>query len=308
MVAAKVCAGNALELIGNTPLLKLNKIVPAGSADVFAKLEFFNPGGSVKDRIAFWMVEEAERSGILRSGATIVEPTSGNTGIGLALVGAVKGYKVMIIMPDTMTIERRRLLSLYGAEVILTPGADGMRGAIKKAQELLKTVEGAFMPHQFENPLNPEAHRIFTAPEILKQTAGGIDAFVCGVGTGGTITGVGEVLKKKVKGVKIYAVEPASSAVLSGGPPGQHKIQGIGAGFIPKVLNREIIDEVITVEDKDAFEICEALSKQEGVLAGVSSGAACWASLKVAAELGKGKRVVTIFPDSGERYLSLKST
>lgn len=297
---------NILELIGNTPMVRLNKIVPSGSADIFAKLESFNPGGSVKDRICLSMVEDAEAKGLLRPGATIVEPTSGNTGIGLAMVGAVKGYKVILVMPETMSIERRFILNSYAAEVVLTPGIDGMEGAVKKAEEILKNTPNSFMPQQFKNPANPDVHRRTTAREILEQAEGKIDAFVAGVGTGGTITGVGEVLKKELQQVKIYAVEPATSAVLSGKEAGPHKIQGIGAGFIPEVLNRKIIDEIITVTDNDAFVTSKRLAKEEGIFVGISAGAACWAALKVAKLLGKGKKVVTVFPDTGERYFSME--
>lgn len=297
---------NILELIGDTPLVRLTRIVPSGYSDIFAKLESFNPGGSVKDRICLRMVEDAEAKGLLKLGATIVEPTSGNTGIGLAMVGAVKGYKVILVMPETMSIERRFILSSYGAEVVLTSGIEGMAGAVKKAEEIIKKIPNSFMPQQFTNPVNPEVHRKTTAREILEQTEGRLDAFVAGVGTGGTITGVGEVLKKELTQVRIYAVEPATSAVLSGKEPSPHKIQGIGAGFIPKVLNRKIIDEVITVTDDDAFQTSKRLAKEEGIFVGISAGAACWASLKVARSFGKRKRVVTIFPDTGERYFSVE--
>ena len=297
---------SVLELIGNTPLVKLNKIIASGSADIFAKLESFNPGGSVKDRICLNMIEDAEKKGALKPGATIVEPTSGNTGIGLAIVGAVKGYKVILVMPETMSVERRYILTSFGAEIVLTPGPEGMGGAVKKAEEISKAMPDSFMPQQFNNPANPEIHRRTTAREILEQAGSDIDAFVAGVGTGGTITGVGEALKKVIPQVKIYAVEPSASAVLSGKPKGPHKIQGIGAGFIPIVLNRNIIDEIITVADNDAFNTSQRLSKEEGIFVGISAGAACWAALKVAASLGKGKKVVTVFPDTGERYLSMR--
>lgn len=296
---------NVSELIGNTPLVRLNRIVPEGDAEVFAKLEFFNPGGSVKDRIALSMIETAEKEGKLKPGGTIIEPTSGNTGIGLALISAAKGYKCILTMPESMSLERIYILKSYGAEVILTPAVEGMSGAIKKAAELLKKTKGAFMPQQFTNPANPEIHRRATAREIIEATDGKIDAFVAGVGTGGTITGVGEVLKKEIPGIMIYAIEPASSAVLSGKGPGPHKIQGIGAGFVPDVLNRKIIDEVITIEDDEAFNGSKRLAKEEGLFVGISAGAALQASLKVAKKLGKGKRVVTVFPDTGERYFSM---
>jgi len=297
---------NVLELIGNTPMVKLNKIVDDDMAEIYAKLESFNPGGSVKDRICLSMIEDAEKKGILKPGSVVVEPTSGNTGIGLAMICAVKGYRCIITMPESMSLERIYILKSYGAEVVLTPAIEGMQGAIKKAEEIVKKTKNSFMPQQFENPANPEIHRRTTAKEILEATDGELDAFVAGVGTGGTITGVGEVIKKVNPKVKIVAVEPAGSAVLSGKKPGPHKIQGIGAGFIPKVLNREIIDEIITVEDDQAFQTAKLLAKQEGLFVGISSGAACFAALKVARNLGKGKRVVVIFPDTGERYFSME--
>ncbi len=299
-------ADNVLELIFNTPIVKLNKIVEKDMAEIYAKLEMFNPGGSVKDRIAFSMIEDAEKKGIIKPGATIIEPTSGNTGIGLAMVCAVKGYRCILTMPESMSLERIYILKSYGAEVVLTPAIEGMEGAIKKAKEILKKTKNAFMPQQFSNSANPKIHRETTANEILEAMQNKIDAFVAGVGTGGTITGVGEVLKKKVQNIKIVAVEPASSAVLSGKPPGPHKIQGIGAGFIPEILNREVIDEIITVEDNEAFQTSKLLAKQEGLFVGISSGAACFAALKVAKNLGKGKRIVVIFPDTGERYFSIE--
>lgn len=291
-------------MIGLTPIVRLQNIVPGNDADVFAKLEFFNPGGSIKDRIALKMIEDAEREGLLKKDSIILEPTSGNTGIGLALVGASKGYKVVLVMPDTMSIERRKLLKALGAELILTPGAKGMKGAIDKVNEMVAENRNFFVPQQFENPSNPQAHRETTAEEILQQMNGDIDAFVSGVGTGGTITGVGEILKLRIKNIKVIAVEPASSPVLSGGKPGPHKIQGIGAGFIPKILNRDIIDGIIQVTDMEAMKTSRLLAKKEGILAGISSGAALFAALKVAKELGKGKKVVVILPDTGERYLS----
>lgn len=299
-------AKNVLELIGRTPMVRLNKIVGKGSAEILAKLESFNPGGSVKDRICLSMIKDAEERGLLKPGATIIEPTSGNTGIGLAMVAAVKGYRCILTLPETMSLERIYILRSYGAEVILTSGIDGMQGAIKKAEELLKKTPNSFMPQQFKNPANPEIHRKTTAKEILEVTGGNLDAFVAGVGTGGTITGVGEILKEKIKKIKIIAVEPKASAVISGGEPGPHKIQGIGAGFIPEVLNREVIDEIITVSDEDAFHTAKRLAREEGLFVGISAGAATFAALKVAKKLGKGKRVVVMLPDTGERYFSIE--
>ena len=299
-------ANNVLELIGQTPMVKLNKIVGQDSAAILAKLENFNPGGSVKDRICAAMIEEAEKSGRLKRGSTIIEPTSGNTGIGLAMAAAVKGYKCILTMPETMSLERIYILKSYGAEIVLTPGLEGMKGAIKKAGEIHKKTPNSLILQQFENMANPEVHRKTTAEEILKVTGSGIDAFVVCVGTGGTITGVGEVLKKANPSIKIVAVEPKGSAVLSGGKPGPHKIQGIGAGFIPRTLNRGIIDEVIQVDDNDAFKVSRRLAREEGIFVGISSGAAVWAALKVAKDLGKGKTVVTVLPDTGERYFSME--
>jgi cysteine synthase A len=296
-------ARSILDLIGSTSVIKLRSLPGKNDAEVWAKMESFNPGGSVKDRICLSMIETAERSGKLKPGATIVEPTSGNTGIGLALIAAVKGYRLILTMPDTMSEERRSLLSAYGAHLILTPDTKGMGGAIHKADELLQEHNDYFMPQQFNNPANPEMHRKTTAVELLKQFKR-IDAFVAGVGTGGTITGVGEVLKEKMKGVRVCAVEPAASPVISGGEPGYHKIQGIGAGFIPAVLNRQVLDEIITVSDADATTYTRRLAAEEGLLVGISSGAACCAALKVAKTLGKGQVVVTIFADRGEHYLS----
>lgn len=293
------------ELIGKTPVVKLKNIVSKEMADIYAKVEFFNPGGSVKDRICLAMIEEAEKKGKLKPGGVIVESTSGNTGIGLAMIGASRGYKVILTMPETMSLERIYILKSYGAEVILTSGIEGMKGAIRKAEEIVRKKK-AFMPQQFNNPANPEVHRRTTAVEILKALGQKIDAFVVGVGTGGTITGVGEVLKEKNPKVKIVAVEPATSPVLSGGQPGPHKIQGIGAGFVPKVLNRDIIDQIITVKDDEAFRVSRRLAEKEGLFVGISSGAAAAAALKVAEELGRGKTVVTIFPDTGERYFSME--
>jgi cysteine synthase A len=297
-------AKSALDLIGSTPILQLGRLPQKQDATIWAKLECFNPGGSVKDRICLGMIEAAEKEGKIRQGATIVEPTSGNTGIGLAMVCAVKGYRLILTMPETMSIERRSLLAAYGAQLELTPGNEGMRGAIRRAEEIVQKNEGFFMPQQFKNPANPLTHRETTAKEILSQLQGKIDAFVAGVGTGGTITGVGEVLKKEVRGVKIVAVEPARSPVLSGGSPGPHKIQGIGAGFVPDVLNIGIIDQIITIQDEEAAEMARRIAREEGVLVGISSGAAACGALQVARELGKGKTVVVILPDTGERYLS----
>ncbi len=300
-VAKDVC-----ELIGQTPMVKLNRIVEPDSAEILAKLENFNPGGSVKDRICLSMIEDAEGKGLLKKGSTIIEPTSGNTGIGLAMIAAVRGYKCILTMPETMSLERIYILKSYGAEVILTSGPEGMGGAIKKAEELLKKIPNSFMPQQFKNPANPEVHRKTTAKEILEATGGSIDAFVAGVGTGGTITGVGEILKKHNAKIKIIAVEPKNSAVLSGKQPGPHKIQGIGAGFIPEILNRKIIDEIILVDDDDAFGSAQRLAREEGLFVGISSGAAVWAALIAAKGLGKGKTVVVILPDTGERYFSVQ--
>jgi len=296
------------ELIGDTPLVRLNRLVPAGSAEIYVKLEYQNPGASVKDRIAISMIEEAEKRGDIKPGvSTIVEPTSGNTGIGLAMVAAAKGYRAILVMPETMSLERRNLLRAYGAELVLTPGSEGMNGAVKKAEEITAENKDYFMPQQFKNPDNVKIHRETTGPEIVEainSLDGKLDAFIAGIGTGGTITGAGEVLKKNYPNVKIYAVEPAASPLLSGGKPGPHKIQGIGANFVPEILDRGIYDGVITVENEDAFETARAAAKQEGILCGISSGAAIFAALKVAKELGEGKRVVAVVPSNGERYLS----
>jgi cysteine synthase A len=298
-------ARTILDLIGNTPMLRLGRIVSAGGAEVWAKLESFNPGGSVKDRPALAMIEDAEKKGKLKKGMTIVEPTSGNTGIGLAMVAAVKGYRIILTMPESMSVERRMLLEAYGAELVLTPKEQGMKGALVRAEEIRESSSEYFKPDQFGNPANPAIHRKTTAKEILKQMgAGKIDAFVAGIGTGGTITGVGEVLRKKFKNIKIFAVEPASSPLLSGGQPGPHTIQGIGPNFVPAILNTKIYNEVIRVTNEDAAETTRRLAREEGLLVGISSGAACWAALQIAARLGKGKRVVTVFPDVGERYLT----
>jgi len=297
-------ASNVLELVGGTPMVRLNRVVDASMAAIYAKLESRNPGGSVKDRIALAMIQDAEAKGKLKPGTVIIEPTSGNTGIGLAMVGAVKGYHVILTMPETMSAERVALLKSYGAEVVLTPAEDGMTGAVKKAEELVKRTSNAFMPQQFQNPANPEIHRRTTAQEILQGLPDGLDAFVAGVGTGGTITGVGETLKKKFAHLQVIAVEPKGSPVLSGGEGGPHLIQGIGAGFVPQVLNRSVIDQIITVSDEDAYRLSKKLGRIEGVPVGLSSGAACFAALQVAQRLGAKKTVVTVFPDSGERYFS----
>ncbi|MBI4352887.1 MAG: cysteine synthase A [Candidatus Omnitrophica bacterium] len=305
MMGEKI-SGSVLELVGNTPMVRLRKVAEKNGAEVTAKLEMLNPGGSVKDRIALNMVDQAEKKGLLKPGCVIVEPTSGNTGIGLAIVGAVRGYRVILTMPDGMSQERIQILESFGAEVVLTPAKDGMTGAVEKAREIVSATKDAFLPQQFKNPDNPAMHRKTTAKEILADTDGRLDAFVAGVGTGGTITGVGEVLKKHNPKIKIVAVEPKTSSVLSGGRPGPHMIQGIGAGFVPDVLNRQIIDEILMVDDRESYQMAKRLSREEGIFAGISSGAACVGALKTAKALGPGKRVVTVFPDSWERYLSLE--
>jgi len=295
------------DLIGNTPLLKLGKYseVKGAATPIIAKLEYFNPGGSAKDRIALAMIEDAEEQGLLKPGATIIEPTSGNTGVGLAMVAAVKGYKLILTMPETMSIERRNLVKAYGAEVRLTSGKDGMAGAIKAAEELRDTIPGSFIPQQFENPANPAKHYTMTGPEIWQQTGGEVDIFVAGVGTGGTISGVAKYLKEQKPGVKIIAVEPKTSNVLNGGPGGAHKIQGIGAGFIPKTYDSSVIDEVFDVDNNDAILAGRELAKYEGLLVGISSGAAAYAAIEVAKRPENiGKNVVVLLPDTGERYLS----
>ena len=298
-------AESVLDLVGGTPMVRLRRMAAEGWAEVLAKMESLNPGGSVKDRIALSMIEDAERRGLIQPGDTIVEPTSGNTGIGLAMVAAAKGYHLIVTMPEHMSLARRELLARYGAEVILTPAVEGMTGAVSAAQELVRNNPHYFMPQQFENPANPEIHRRTTAQEILRATEGRLDAFVAGVGTGGTITGVGEVLKKALPAVRIVAVEPARSPVLQGGRAGAHRIQGIGASFVPAVLNREIIDEIIGVGDEEAYATAKRLAREEGLMVGISAGANVFAALKVAKRLGAGKRVVTILPDTGERYLDV---
>jgi cysteine synthase len=295
---------NVLELVGNTPLVRLNKVVLDGWATVLGKLESLNPAGSIKDRTALAMIQAAENQGKLNPGCTIVEPTSGNTGIGLAMIAAVKGYRLIVTMPEDVGVERQALLKRFGAELMLTPSAEGMSGAVSAAKMLIFDHPDYFMPQQFENPANPEIHRRTTAMEIIAATKGRVDALVAGVGTGGTITGVGEVLRKEIPGVKIIAVEPAGSPLLSKGKSGPHRILGIGASFVPSVLNRSILDEIIAVDDTDAYETSLRLARGEGLLVGISAGANVWAALKVAQQLGQGRVVVTILPDTGERYLS----
>ncbi|SHF44997.1 cysteine synthase A [Desulfofundulus australicus DSM 11792] len=293
------------ELIGSTPLVRLGRVASGLPAAVLAKLEYFNPGGSVKDRIACNMIREAEEKGLITRDTLIIEPTSGNTGIGLAMVCAVRGYRLVLTMPETMSVERRRLLAAYGAEVVLTPGSEGMAGAVRKAQELAASHPNAFIPQQFANPANPAAHRATTAEEIWRDTGGEVDFFVAGVGTGGTITGVASVLKARRPSLRAVAVEPAASPVLSGGEPGPHKIQGIGAGFVPEVLDRSLLDEIIRVTDEDALHTARRLAREEGLLVGISAGAAAWAAIQVASRPeNRGKNVVVLLPDTGERYLS----
>ncbi len=294
------------QLIGGTPLVRLNRLSPDGGATIYVKVESFNPGGSVKDRICLNMLDEAEREGRIKPGATIVEPTSGNTGIGLALVSAVRGYNLILVMPESMSMERASLLSSYGAQLVLTPAWEGMKGAIQEAESILSQNPSYFMPNQFANPANPAIHRKTTALEIWDALDGRIDAFVAAVGTGGTITGCGEVFKDRRPGIQIVAVEPAGSPVLSGGEAGPHKIQGIGAGFVPQVLNRSILDRILTVKDEQAYQTTKMLAKKEGLLVGISSGANVFAAQRVAEELGPGKHVVTVLCDTGERYISVE--
>lgn len=297
---------NITDGIGNTPLVRLNRLSPPGGATIYGKAEFYNPGGSVKDRICLNMIDEAENKGLLKPGGTIVEPTSGNTGIGLALVSAVRGYKLVLVMPEGMSLERASLLSSYGAQLVLTPAREGMRGSIKEAESILEQNPEYFMPNQFSNPANPAIHRKTTALEIWEALEGKVDAFVAAVGTGGTITGCGELFKEHNPSVKVIAIEPAGSPVLSGGEPGPHRIQGIGAGFVPKVLNRSLIDQIMTVTDEEAYQTTKQLARKEGLLVGISAGANVFAAQKVAESLGPDKNVVTILCDTGERYLSIE--
>ena len=294
------------ELIGGTPLVRLNRLSKPGGATIYAKVESFNPGGSIKDRICLNMINEAERLGKLKPGGTIVEPTSGNTGIGLALVAAVRGYKLILVMPESMSMERASLLSSYGAQLVLTAAWEGMKGSIKEAESIVAQNPSYYMPDQFSNPANPDMHRKTTGPEIVNALDGRVDAFVAAVGTGGTITGCGEVIRERNPAAKIVAVEPAGSPLLSGGDPGPHKIQGIGAGFVPKVLNRTLLDRVVTVTDDEAYQTAKLLAKKEGLLVGISAGANVFAAQKIAEELGPGKNVVTILCDTGERYISIE--
>ncbi|OYD07835.1 cysteine synthase A [Paludifilum halophilum] len=297
-------ADRITDLVGQTPLVRLNRLTGPEDAEVYVKLEYFNPGGSVKDRTALNMIRAAEEAGELKPGSTIVEPTSGNTGIGLALVGSAKGYRTILVMPDTMSRERINILKAYGAEVVLSPGGERMPGAIRKAEEMMNRIPDSFMPLQFENPSNPEVHRRTTGPEILEQTGGALDAFVTTAGTGGTVTGTGEFLREKIPGIFISVVEPEGSPVLAGGNPGSHKIPGTSPGFIPPILNQEIYDEIMHVTDEDAAETARKMARLEGILIGPSSGASVWTALKVARRLGQGKRVVCMAPDTGERYLT----
>lgn len=293
------------ELIGQTPAVRINRLVGENDAEVYVKLEYFNPSGSVKDRAAYNLIAQAEKDGRLKPGATIIEPTSGNTGIGLAMNAAAKGYRAILIMPDNMTKERINILKAYGAEVVLTPAAERMPGAIRKAKELHEQIPNSFIPQQFENPANPDIHRVTTALEIIEQTEGRLDAFVATSGTGGTITGTGEVLREHIPGIRIYVVEPKGSPVLSGGQPGPHKLVGTSPGFIPQILNTSVYDEIVQVADEDALRTTRELAAREGILVGPSAGASVWTALQVARKLGKGKRVLCIAPDTGERYLSM---
>ncbi|TMV43997.1 cysteine synthase A [Paenibacillus mesophilus] len=293
------------ELIGDTPAVRINRLVGENDAEVYVKLEYFNPSRSVKDRAAFNLIEQAEKDGKIAPGATIIEPTSGNTGIGLAMNAAAKGYRAILVMPDNMSKERINILKAYGAEVVLTPAAQRMPGAIAKAMELQTQIPGSFIPQQFENPANPDIHRVTTALEIIEQTEGKLDAFVASSGTGGTITGTGEVLREHIPGIRIYVVEPKGSPVLSGGQPGPHKLVGTSPGFIPKILNTDVYDEIVQVADEDAIRTTQQLAALEGILVGPSAGATVWTALQVARRLGKGKRVLCIAPDTGERYLSM---
>lgn len=297
-------ANSVTELIGKTPIMRLNKLAGPEAAEVLLKLEFFNPGGSIKDRIGIAMILDAEAKGLIKPGGTIVEPTSGNTGIGLAVAAAARGYRLVIVMPDSMSAERRQMLKAYGADLVLTPGDQGMAGAVRKAEELVRENRGWFMPNQFANPSNPEIHYRTTGPEIWQAVEGRLDYFVAGVGTGGTLTGTARYLKERTPELKVIAVEPKNSPVLSGGQPGLHLIQGIGPGFVPEVLDMSLVDEVVQVSDEDAYRITRRLAREEGLLVGISSGAAVWAALEIAGRLGSGHRILAIAPDTGERYLS----
>ncbi|ADI01032.1 cysteine synthase A [Syntrophothermus lipocalidus DSM 12680] len=297
-------ANSVTELIGKTPIMRLNKLAGPEAAEVLLKLEFFNPGGSIKDRIGTAMILDAEAKGLIKPGGTIVEPTSGNTGIGLAVAAAARGYRLVIVMPDSMSAERRQMLKAYGADLVLTPGDQGMAGAVRKAEELVRENRGWFMPNQFANPSNPEIHYRTTGPEIWQAVEGRLDYFVAGVGTGGTLTGTARYLKERTPELKVIAIEPKNSPVLSGGQPGLHLIQGIGPGFVPEVLDMSLVDEVVQVSDEDAYRITRRLAREEGLLVGISSGAAVWAALEIAGRLGSGHRILAIAPDTGERYLS----